>query len=171
MVVIHHSTCVSHRGWDRRTPTRVNDQSLQRKWRCMSFGSGSLPLKRNKTVSGWKTAPLLSLSHFATTRLSILSKRSINFSSVCQGKKHPFASYQPWCSCHTSGPKCCFSAWSLYFKRFHQSGCKNNCCSQVILWNVNFKCYQYDIKKEMLIALMNEETVENKCDTGRSNIS
>lgn len=45
MAIVHHSACVSHHGWARRSPTQVNDQSLQRKWRFMSFGNVSLSLK------------------------------------------------------------------------------------------------------------------------------
>lgn len=45
MAIVHHSACVSDRGWARRTPTQVNDQSLQRKWGFMTFGNVSLSLK------------------------------------------------------------------------------------------------------------------------------
>lgn len=45
MAVVHHSACVSRRCRDKRSPTQVNDQSLQRKWRCMSFESVSPALK------------------------------------------------------------------------------------------------------------------------------
>lgn len=31
MAIVHQAACVSHRGCDRRSPTQVNDQSLQRK--------------------------------------------------------------------------------------------------------------------------------------------
>lgn len=45
MAVVHHSACVSCRGLDKRSLTQVNDQSLQGKWRCVSFESVSLVLK------------------------------------------------------------------------------------------------------------------------------
>lgn len=62
MAIVHHSACVSHRGWARRSPTQVNDQSLQRKWRFMSFGNASLSqVERNE--SSWKTCPPMSTFH------------------------------------------------------------------------------------------------------------
>lgn len=44
MAIVHHSACVSCRCWDKRSPTRLNDQGLQGN-EDICFKSGSLALQ------------------------------------------------------------------------------------------------------------------------------
>lgn len=65
MAVVHHSACVSRRGWDKLSPTQVNDQSLQRKWRCMAFESVSLALEEKEMHLDENISPCLHLIPYA----------------------------------------------------------------------------------------------------------
>lgn len=86
MAVIHHGACdSSRRCCDKSNPAQVNDQSLQREWRCMSFSVSSPYADRN--ASGWKTTHHVCSSSVPTCCMFILNDQY--FLSICNQTDFP----------------------------------------------------------------------------------